>query len=72
MAEWFRFPNVVALNPGGQHLAIFRNMLAVASLGANLVADAHIASLAIENQTALYSNDSDFYRFPGLRWRNPL
>ena len=72
VAEWFRFPNVMALNPGGQHLAIFRNMLAAAGVGADLVTDVHIAALAIENQAELHSNDSDFGRFPGLRWRNPI
>lgn len=35
-------------------------------------ADAHIAALAIETQAVVHSNDSDFSRFPGLRWINPL
>ena len=33
---------------------------------------AHLAALAIETQAELHSNDVDFGRFPGLRWRNPL
>ena len=72
MAEWFRSPSVTPLNPGTQHTAIFRNMLAAAGVGGNLVTDAHIAALAIEHQAEVHSNDSDFARFPGLRWRNPL
>ena len=32
----------------------------------------HDAALAIETQSELHSNDSDFSRFSGLRWRNPL
>ena len=32
----------------------------------------HIAALAIEHQAEVHSNDNDFARFPGLRWRNPL
>ena len=72
MAEWFRSPTVTPLNPGTQHIAIFRNMLAAAGVGGNLVTDAHIAALAIEHQAEVHSNDSDFARFPGLRWRNPL
>ena len=72
MAEWFRSPSVVPLNPGRQHIAIFRNMLAAAGVAANLVTDAHIAALAIEHQAEVHSNDGDFARFPGLRWRNPL
>ena len=41
-------------------------------VGADLVTDAHIAALAIEYQAEVHSNDGDFARFPGLRWRNPL
>jgi predicted nucleic acid-binding protein len=38
----------------------------------NLTTDAHLAAIAIEHQYELHSNDTDFARFPGLRWRNPL
>ena len=72
VTEWFGSPNVVPLNPGAQHLGIFRNALAAAGVGGNLVTDAHIAALAIEHQAEIHSNDADFARFPGLRWRNPL
>ena len=34
--------------------------------------DAHLAALAIEHQAELHSNDTDFSRFSGLRWRNPI
>ena len=70
--EWFRFANVTPLNPGTEHLRLFRRALAAAGVGANLVTDAHVAALAMEFQAEVHSNDSDFSRFPGLRWRNPL
>jgi toxin-antitoxin system PIN domain toxin len=38
----------------------------------NLVADAHLAALAVEHGLTLCSTDGDFARFPGLRWENPL
>jgi predicted nucleic acid-binding protein len=38
----------------------------------NLTIDAHSAAIAIENQCIVHSNDADFARFAGLRWRNPL
>jgi len=38
----------------------------------NLTTDAHLAALAIEYQAELASTDSDFGRFRGLRWFNPL
>ena len=49
-----------------------RGALAAAGVGGNLVTDVHIAALAIEYQAEVHSNDTDFGRFPGLRWRNPL
>lgn len=37
----------------------------------NLVPDAQLAALAVEHGTELISADTDFMRFPGLRWINP-
>ncbi len=37
-----------------------------------LVADSHLAALAIEHGLVLQTTDGDFARFPGLRWQNPL
>ena len=37
----------------------------------NLTTDAHLAVLAIERGYVLYSTDTDFARFAGLRWTNP-
>lgn len=72
VSEWFRYPHVTPINPGPDHLAHVRRSLDAAGVGANLVTDAHIAALAIEHQAEVHSNDTDFGRFPGLRWRNPL
>ena len=70
--EWFQFPHIIPINPGAEHLTHLRRSLAAAGVGANLVTDSHIAALAIEYQAEVHSNDTDFSRFPGLRWRNPL
>ena len=70
--EWFALPHVTPLNPGVEHLTLFRRLLTASGAGSNLVTDAHIAALAIEYQAEVHSNDTDFARFPGLRWRNPL
>jgi toxin-antitoxin system PIN domain toxin len=69
---WFAQPVVEIIEPGGQHLDLLERMLVAAGTGANLTTDAHLAALAIEHQCELHSNDNDFTRFPGLRWRNPL
>ncbi len=70
--EWFQFPHVTPVNPGADHLVQLQRNLVAAGVGGNLVTDCHIAALAIEYQAEVHSNDTDFSRFPGLRWRNPL
>jgi toxin-antitoxin system PIN domain toxin len=70
--EWFQFPHIIPINPGAEHLMHLRRSLSDAGVGANLVTDAHITALAMEYQAEVHSNDTDFSRFPGLRWRNPL
>ena len=41
-------------------------------MAGNLTTDAHLAALALEYQAELHSTDTDFARFSGLRWVNPL
>ncbi len=41
-------------------------------LRGNLVADGQLAALAIENGLTVCSADTDFARFPELRWANPV
>jgi uncharacterized protein len=69
---WFDQPNVEPLEPGPRHLSIVRSLFEATRLGGRLTTDTHLAALAIEHQCELHSNDNDFARFPGLRWRNPL
>jgi toxin-antitoxin system PIN domain toxin len=69
---WFDRPVVEVLDPGPRHLEIFERLLRAVGVAADLTTDAHLASIAIEHQYELHSNDADFARFPGLRWRNPL
>ncbi len=70
--SWFQYDNVIPVNPGAGHLTHFRQNLEAAGVGGNLVSDAHIAAIAMEYQAEVHSNDSDFGRFSGLRWVNPL
>lgn len=70
--QWFSYPHVVALEPTSRHLGILSGLLRPTGAGANLVTDAHLAAVAIENGAALCSADADFSRFPGLTWKNPL
>jgi toxin-antitoxin system PIN domain toxin len=70
--RWLRQPSVVVVHPGDRHPAALRQLLGPLGMAGNLVNDAHLAALAIEHGAELNSCDSDFSRFSGLRWVNPL
>lgn len=69
---WLAQPNTRMIRPGDRHWSILRSILMAVNAGGNLVTDAHLAALAIEHDCELCSTDTDFAKFPGLRWRNPL
>jgi uncharacterized protein len=70
--SWLDRRNVEVLDPGPRHLELLERLLAEVGVAGNLTTDAHLAALAIEHQCELHSNDADFSRFSGLRWRDPL
>lgn len=70
--ELRRQPNAVLINAGARHWAIFASLCRSAGVKGNLVPDAYLAALAIENGSEFVTTDRDFARFPGLRWRHPL
>lgn len=70
--RWLDHPRVQVLTPGEQHGEILFRLLEQLGTAGNLTTDAHLAALAIEYQAELASTDTDFARFPGLRWFNPL
>jgi len=72
LQSWLDQPCTRIVNPTERHWVVFQQMLREGQAVANLVADAHLAALAIEHGCELFSTDSDFSRFPGIRWRNPL
>ena len=69
---WLRFPTVWVPGPTARHGEILSGLLRQVRAQGNIVPDAHMAALAIEHGLELCSTDSDFARFEGLRWRNPL
>jgi uncharacterized protein len=70
--QWLARPNVELMTPGPRHLELLEHMLGTLGVAGNLTTDAHLAALAVESQAEVHSNDRDFARFPGLRWRDPL
>jgi len=70
--SWIDQPCVRILEPTDQHWSIFQRMLREGNATANLVSDAHLAALAVEHNCSLHSTDTDFSRFPSLKWANPI
>ena len=70
--SWLVQPGVQVLEPRSDHLEPVLNSLEKLGTAGNLVTDAQIAALAIEHAATLHTNDTDFMRFAGLRWFNPL
>lgn len=70
--RWLGRPRARFLAPGPRHLEIAFALLRPLGTAGNLATDVQLAAYAIENQAELCSNDTDFGRFPGLRWVNPL
>jgi uncharacterized protein len=70
--RWLGQPCAVIIHPGDRHGAVVRHLLQPFGTAGNVVNDAHLAAVAIEHGAELHSCDSDFSRFSGLRWVNPL
>ena len=70
--RWMDQPNLSMLTPTSQHWATFRGQMSYVNAQADLIMDARLAALALEYDCAIYSTDSDFARFPEVRWVNPL
>jgi toxin-antitoxin system PIN domain toxin len=70
--SWFNQPCVRLIQPTEQHWRLFQQMLKEGNAAGNLVSDAHMGALAVEHNCVLQSTDTDFARFPSLKWVNPL
>ncbi|MBA3351522.1 MAG: type II toxin-antitoxin system VapC family toxin [Blastocatellia bacterium] len=70
--SWLQQPCARLVQATDEHWKCFQRMLHAGNATGNLVSDAHLAALAFEHNCILHSTDSDFARFPGLKWRNPI
>jgi len=64
-------PSTVIVQAGDNHWSIFTTLCNEAAVKGNLVMDAWLAAIAIENGCTLVTTDTDFARFRGLRWKLP-
>jgi hypothetical protein len=69
--DWLAQPSAVVVEPDIRHLAVLGGLLATTGAGGNLVADAHLAAIAVERGAEIVSYDTDFARFEGVRWTTP-
>ncbi len=69
--QWLGARSASLIQPGLRHADLLRQLLDHVGTGGNLVSDAHLAALAIEHKATVMTFDSDFGRFPGVRWETP-
>lgn len=65
-------PAAVPVEPGDRHWSLFIELCEQVGARGNVVPDAYLAALAIEQGATWVSADRGFRRFPGLRFRHPL
>ena len=68
---WTQQPSSVLVDPTPRHLELLAGLLSPLGAGGNLVGDAHLAALALEHDATVITYDTDFARFPGVRWQPP-
>lgn len=72
VSDWLAAPVAWIPEPGPEYPRILGDLVTDHEVRGNLVPDATLAALAIEHGVTLCSTDTDFVRFRGLRWKNPL
>ncbi|HRK23034.1 MAG TPA: PIN domain-containing protein [Fimbriimonadaceae bacterium] len=69
---WLESDLVWCPAPTDRHASILSALLAGPDITGRMVHDAHLAALAIEHGLTVCSADTDFARFPEVKWMNPL
>jgi uncharacterized protein len=70
--SWLVQPAVQLLDGGRDHVEQVLTLLQAAGTAGNIVTDAQIAAIALAYDAILHTADTDFVRFPRLRWLNPI
>jgi uncharacterized protein len=70
--SWLRRRIVRTLEPGPRHAELLFGFLRHVGKGGNLTMDAHLAAIAVESGGVIHTSDTDFLRFSGVKWLNPL
>ncbi len=72
VTDWLSAPTAWVPSPTERHADVLGNLVRHHQLRGPALPDAHLAALAIEHGVGICSADTDFARFDGLRWTNPL
>ena len=72
IGAWMERTMVQRLVASDDHPGRVRKLLEFVGTAGNLVTDAQIAALALQEEATVHTADGDFQRFPGVRWHNPL
>lgn len=70
--DWLSAPVAWVPQPGSEHARVLEQLLQRHRVQGNLVPDAMLAALALEHGLTVFSTDTDFARFPEVRWQDPL
>lgn len=70
--DWLAAPAAWVPTPTVRHGEVLGGLVRRYRLRSNAIPDAHLAALAIEHGVAVCSADTDFARFEGVRWINPI
>jgi len=69
--DWLRRSTVSVPIPDERHFARVRELLEGAGAAGKHVDDAHRAALAMQYRATIVTFDTDFARFPGVKWERP-
>ena len=70
--DWLVHPGVRVVQETEEHPRLWSELLRGVDSGRDLTTDAWIAAIALAHGASVLTLDSDYARFPGLRWERPL
>lgn len=70
--SWMQVPATEFISSEWDDFEKSMELLLQAGTGGNLTTDAQIASLGMKYQAVIHTADTDFVRFPEVKWVNPM
>lgn len=70
--DWLAAEPAWVPGPTERHQEVLGALVTTYDLRGNLVADGHLAAIALEHGLTVCSADTDFARFKEITWENPL